>query len=399
ANAERIVIGDVHITGGVHGDRLRRGKRGTCCRTTISAGSRSTTGARRPVSSGVASDDACPAVYAPNGEVSVICNPEIVGGIHGYLGRSIQCGADGRSTVSRVTRDTSSRDRRNYSGRGDHADAIIGGVGNVHVAGAIFGDIVRIHQHAVGSCASITAHAATGDGRDRSRGIDLPNALISCITDQQVAGGIERYVVRKVQLSTFRGAIVTSESGAANSSHRADVSSLDRHAEHSQGCGPHVDETNFVVPAVDNIDIVRRIEEHRGWKTEICPRCRTTISAGAGWSQAALAYPYDTRDYSGTRVDHADPVVMSVCDVQVSSGVAAHAFGIIQIRCSCEPTIAARIDRVVTHGSVARHGSNVAGLDGHSENGDGRSLHVDGANAMVRSISDVDVASAVERNV
>src|SRR6266446_5961292 len=161
----------------------------------------------------------------PNAVIGGVGDVEVAGLIHCYSEWSAQTGARSRGMVTGKASVPIARHRRNDPRSIYLADAIIESVGDVEVAGRIHGHSNWCVQSGAGSRAAIAGEAFRSISRycgDHPGGIDFPNAVIGSVGDVEVADRIHSQAEWVGQTGSSSGAIVAGKGGGPIARHRLD---------------------------------------------------------------------------------------------------------------------------------------------------------------------------------
>src|SRR5581483_8617291 len=166
---------------------------------------------------------------------------ELAGGTPGKCAGFRQLGVDGRSAVAVAAL----RPRPHHGGDDpvgvDLPDAVVGGVGDIEVAGGVVDDALRIVELGLEGRAAVAGEvvgalvAAAGDDgrrhtghrRDGAAGIDHPDDLVEGIGDVHVAGGVEGHHAGLEELGSDGRAVVAAVARPARAGHARDGADLD----------------------------------------------------------------------------------------------------------------------------------------------------------------------------
>src|ERR1019366_9345319 len=347
ADAMVVLVGDVQVAGGIHGD--------ACGIVQLGAGGRAVVAAEacRPTS-GHGRDHAVRNLA--DAMVVLVGDVQVAGGIHGDACGIVQLGAGGRAVVAAEACRPTSGHGRDHAVR-NLADAMVVLVGDVQVAGGIHGDACGIVQLGAGGRAVVAAEACrptSGHGRDHAVR-NLADAMVVLVGDVQVAGGIHGDACGIVQLGAGGRAVVAAEACRPTSGHGRD------HAVRNLA--------DAMVVLVGDVQVAGGIHG------DACG----IVQLGAGGRAVVAAEA--CRPTSGHGRDHAvrnlaDAMVVLVGDVQVAGGIHGDACGIVQLGAGGRAVVAAEACRPTT---------------GHGRDHAVRNL----ADAMVVLVGDVQVAGGI----
>jgi hypothetical protein len=133
----------------------------------------------------------------------------IAGGVDRDTLGTLQLSLNRRAAIALVAGPSGSRNRGDYAGgRVDFADDVIALVGNVEVTRAVEGNVEGIVDRGVDgqlSVAGIRCVAVAGNRGDDARlRIDIPDAVVRAVGNVHVAGSVERNSSGQIQVSRGR---------------------------------------------------------------------------------------------------------------------------------------------------------------------------------------------------
>jgi hypothetical protein len=115
---------------------------------------------------------------------------DIARSVHYYGGWQVHRGKGCRTAIPAEPLFPGAREPGHVPRRIHFSDSMVVAIRDVEIAGSIVCDIDRTVQIRFTGRATITG-SASRNRRDRARGVDSPDAVISLITDVKIAGAIE----------------------------------------------------------------------------------------------------------------------------------------------------------------------------------------------------------------
>ena len=245
ADAAVAVLDEVHVAGGIHGQRVRRPDLGARARRPVP-------GPAHGAVAGVSVDDAA-GVDLADAAVLGIGDVDVAGRIEGHVFGAPELGIDGLAGVAEEAGVAVAGDGVDVAVGGDFADDVVGGVGDVNIVGGIDRQAGGQMEEGGGGGSAVTVSAGTaagadgagaGEGADDAVGRDHAHAVVAGIGDIKVAVAIEHQAVRAVQLGRGGGAAVAGEAGARIARHQRQGSGR-RQLEHRVG-GAEIDVAGLI---------------------------------------------------------------------------------------------------------------------------------------------------------
>jgi hypothetical protein len=185
-------VGDIQITGGIHGHPLRTVQLCARSRAAIAGGSR---GARAREIGDHSVGHAAHRVVRRVGDIQVARGARI----HGDTERRIELRTGGGAAVTRAAQQAVAGERTHISAR-ELADPVIQRIGKIDVARGIYSHAGRqTHLHLVGraAVAGEALYAIPDRGGDLPRSIDLTNAIRAVLRDINIAARIHGNAERR----------------------------------------------------------------------------------------------------------------------------------------------------------------------------------------------------------
>src|SRR5262245_39992438 len=146
--------------------------------------------------------------------VGCVGDEQIAGPIHRDTRRLVELGGRGGTAIAAKACRRRARHRADHTGRSDPADAVVFGIGDEKVSLRIDRYITRLVQLGGGSRAAVSAEAKSpvaGHSRDDAGRIDLANAIVEGVGEEQIAFTICRHARGRAELSGDSGSEVSAK--------------------------------------------------------------------------------------------------------------------------------------------------------------------------------------------
>ena len=253
-------------------------------------------------------------------------------------------------------------------GHGHHTHTVVAAVRHVDVASTVQRDPSRRVQVRTRGGPAVLRRGVTGRAGARHRrdgpGRDFTHPLIRAVADVEVAGAVHHEPARVLQRRTRGGAAVPGKGARAVARHRRD------------GAG-RVHPADAVVAAVRNVEVAGRVHGQQGGVVQGGASGRPAVLGPRVTGRAGARH---RRDDAGGRRDFADALVRLIRNVEVARAVHRHPVRGVQGGRDGQPTV---LGRRVTRRAGARHRRDKPGR------------RRDLADALVGGIRNVDVARRV----
>ena len=220
-----------------------------------------------------------------NHVVRAVCDVKIARGVYCGAVRIAEFGGGSRSQITQGAGYSVARDRGNIPVCSQHTDALVGCVVDVKIAGGVDGNTkwaVEFRTCRDASVSSEASRSGSGHGRDDAVCIHFADAIRAKVGDVEIAHGVECHATGMSQGRGDRRATVADGVGR-------------RAANRAAGAGHGRDDAgraylaDGVVKRVHDVEIARRVEGHAVWCIEGRGRCWAAISQDVGCSGAVCA--------------------------------------------------------------------------------------------------------------
>ena len=226
----------------------------------------------------------------------------------------------------------------------DLEDAVIAGISDIEVAGAV------VHHHVNGEvelCLGCPPADSPGPlglrarrRGDRPAGVDLADTVVAGIGEVEVPGAVQPHADGIVELR--RGCRPAVPAGA-----------LSPRARYRGDRPAGIDFADALVAGIGDVEVARAVQRRASGEVELRRGCRPAVPAEAGGPRSR---------HRGDRpigIDPADALVAGIGDVEVSRAVQRYVAGSVELRRGCRPAVPAEAG-----GPRSRHrGDRPEGID------------------------------------
>jgi hypothetical protein len=206
--------------------------------------------------------DVAGGVELADAAVASVSEGEEAGGRESGGAGRVERGGGGGAVVAGEALGAVTSDGGDDAGGGiDAADAVVGGVGEVEVAGGVDGEALWEREGGADGRVGVAGEpegASTGDGGDDAgTGGNAADEMVVGVGEVEVVGGIEGKALRRVDGGLDSGAVVAGDSLCAGTGDGGDETSGGGYA------------TNAVVGGVGKVEVADGVESECGGKIEL----------------------------------------------------------------------------------------------------------------------------------